>query len=72
MYVATSHSSQPFLKNVSMHVWNEYADYLLGKFVIGLLGGEDGAYVAGPDWEILLQYEHAVRKEMVKRMQLGT
>ena len=54
-----------------MHSWSEFADFLLGKFVIGLLGGEDGAPIAAADWDILLSYEHEIRKYMVSRMQRG-
>ena len=38
-FVASAHSSRPYLAGLGMHVWTEYANYLLGKFVLGLLGG---------------------------------
>jgi hypothetical protein len=57
---------------MEVHVWTEYANYLLGKFVLGILGGEDGAPVGSADWEVILTYEQEIRREMVVRMQAGT
>ena len=38
-FVAAAHPSRPYLAGVGMQVWTEYGDYLLGRFVLGLLGG---------------------------------
>jgi hypothetical protein len=71
-FVASSHSSRSYLREMEVHVWTEYANYLLGKFVLGILGGEDGAPVGSADWEVILTYEQEIRREMVVRMQAGT
>ena len=70
-FASSSHSSRPYLRDMEVHVWTEYANHLLGKFVLGLLGGEDGAAVGYSDWEVILNYEQEIRREMVSRMRLG-
>ena len=54
-----------------MQIWTEYADYLLGRFVLGVLGGVDGAAVGDSDWQVVLDYEHEIRREMTVRMLAG-
>jgi hypothetical protein len=71
-FVASSHSSRAYLKDMDIHIWTEYVNYLLGKFVAGILGGEDGSPMAYADWEIILNYEQEVRREMISKMQRGT
>ena len=71
-FVAASHSSRAYLREMDVHVWTEYANHLLGRFVLGIMGGEDGAPVHAADWEVVLNYEQEVRREMVVRMQAGT
>ena len=70
-FVAAAHSSRAYLRDMDVHVWTEYANYLLGRFVLGILGGDDGAQVHTADWEIVLGYEQEVRREMIVRMQAG-
>ena len=55
-----------------MQVWTEFGDYLLGRYVLGVLGGVDGAALGDADWHIVLDYEHEVRRDMVRRMLTGT
>ena len=55
-----------------MQIWTEYGDYLLGRYVLGVLGGVDGAALGDSDWQVVLDYEHEVRREMVKGMLAGT
>ena len=68
VFVAGAHGSRPYLKDADMHVWTEYANQLLGKFVLGLLVDDVGGSVAPGDWTIILDYEHEVRRDMVERM----
>ena len=72
VFVAAAHPSRPYLQGVGMQVWTEFGDYLLGRYVLGVLGGVDGAALGDADWHIVLDYEHEVRREMVKRMLAGT
>ena len=71
-FVASCHTSRAYLGEASMHVWTEYANYLLGKFVLGILGGEDGEAVGKLEWSIILEYEHEIRRLMVTKMLEGT
>ena len=68
VFVAGAHGSRAYLKDADMHVWTEYANQLLGKFVMGLLVDDVGGPVAPGDWTIILDYEHEVRRDMVERM----
>ena len=68
VFVAGAHGSRAYLKDADMHVWTEYANQLLGKFVMGLLVDDVGGPVAQGDWAIILDYEHEVRRDMVERM----
>ena len=43
----------------------------MGKYVLGLLGSEDGAPASPEDWEIVLGFEQEIRREMVVKMQTG-
>ena len=63
-----THGSQSYLKNYDMHVWAEFPDYLLGELVLGMVQDDLGAEVNYRDWEILLNFEHQVRREMTKKM----
>ena len=72
MFVASTHSSRQYLRDVGMHVWTEYANHLLGSLVLGLLGGDDGTWVGRSEWEVILTYEQEVRREMINRMASGT
>ena len=42
-FVAAAHPSRPYLAGVGMQIWTEYWDYMLGRYVLGVLGGIDGA-----------------------------
>ena len=69
--VASAHGRRAYLGNYDIHVWTEYANHLLGKFVLGILVGEEGGAVAQADWEIILAFEHEIRRDMVERMLKG-
>ena len=71
-FVAAAHPSRPYLQGVGMQIWTEYGDYLLGRYVLGMLGGVDGAALGDSDWQVVLDYEHEVRREMVQGMLAGT
>jgi hypothetical protein len=71
-FVASNNTSRGYLKGLEMHLWTEYANHLLGKFVLGMLGGEDGAATSPGDWTIILNYDQEVRRDMISRMQKGT
>jgi hypothetical protein len=50
----------------------EYVEYLLGDFVWKLASrGASGSVVSTPSWALLLSYEHAIRKAMVKMVSQG-
>ena len=55
-----------------MQIWTEFGDYLLGRYVLGVLGGVDGAAPGDAEWHIVLDYEHEIRRDMVRRMLTGT
>jgi len=70
-FAASAHTSREYLKDNNVHIWTEYANHLLGKFVLGILGGEDGAAVSFAEWDIVLKYEQEIRREMVTLMLKG-
>ena len=70
-FVASAHGGRPYLKDFDLHVFTEYADHLLGEFVLGLLTGGEGVAASAADWEVLLTFEHEVRRDMIHRMMNG-
>ena len=70
-FVASQHTTRPYLKNVEMRIWTEYCDYLMGAYVMGLMTDSDGGAVSGENWAIILEYDQEIRRAMVKKMQDG-
>ena len=63
-YVAMKHGGQPWLQGVTMQVFTDHADYVLGKKVAGLSAkdAEDNV-ISRPSWALVLQYELQIRKK---------
>ena len=54
-----------WLLTATHEAWREHVEYVLGEKVYGLrVPGLDGQ--TGPEWSIVLSYEHALRKEAVR------
>ena len=54
-----------------MH-WAKYADYLLGEHVMGLEAKDErGEVVSKPTFELILSYEHQIRRNMTKLINNG-
>jgi hypothetical protein len=61
-----------YLRHLNPQVFVEYVEYLLGDFVWKLASrGASGSVVSTPSWALLLSYEHAIRKAMVKMVSQG-
>ena len=61
-----------YLRGLNPQVFVEYVEYLLGDFVWKLASrGANGAVMSTPSWALLLSYEHAIRKAMVKLVAQG-
>ena len=60
------------LKGLTPQDFTEYLEYLLGDHVAGLAcHGADGGFISGPSWPLILSYEHAIRKRMVRYVDKG-
>ena len=55
-FVALVHTTRDYLKDATPEMFVQYADYLLGPHVMGLICEEPGQYPVGKSWEILLSY----------------
>ena len=52
--------------------WSKLADYLLGEHIMGLESKDArGEVVAKPSFELVLSYEHQIRRNMVRLMNQG-
>jgi hypothetical protein len=72
MFAAVRHTNRAWLEGITPQLFNDYLDYLLGDYVWGLVA-KDGAgrTLAAPGWHQLLDYEHAIRKEMCRKVAAG-
>ena len=69
---ATLHPHQTYLRDVSPALFEKYVNYLLGKFVLGLVSmGPPGVPVSHPSWQAVLHYDHEVRKECMRNLLSG-
>ena len=72
IYAGYQQVHKGYLKGLNPQVFVEYVEYLLGDFVWKLASrGVGGAIVSTPSWALLLSYEHAIRKAMVKLVTTG-
>lgn len=54
-----------WLRSSTHDAWRAHVEYILGEKVYGLrIPGLE--HKAGPDWNVVLAYEHAVRKEAIR------
>lgn len=59
--------STAWLATATHTAWREHTEYVLGEKVYGLrIAGIDGH--AGPEWSVVLAYDHAIRKEAVRQI----
>ncbi len=72
IYAGYQQVHKGYLKGLNPQVFVEYVEYLLGDFVWKLASrGANGAVMSTPSWALLLSYEHAIRKAMVKLVSQG-
>ena len=45
IFVASAHPTRPYLVGLTMQIWTEYCDILLGPFFLGMLCEVEGAQV---------------------------
>jgi hypothetical protein len=72
IYAGYQQVHKHYLKGLNPQVFVEYVEYLLGDFVWKLASrGAGGNIISTPSWALLLSYELAVRKAMVKLVTQG-
>jgi len=65
MFAAVQQKHKTYLKGLSPQVFVDYVDYLLGDHVLGLAAkGSGQVSFGGPSWQLVISYEHAIRKKM--------
>jgi hypothetical protein len=72
MFLGSHQSNRGYLKGLTPQLFQEYASYLLGEFVMGLISQDSrGATVSAPSWDLLISYEHAIRVRAVLHVRKG-
>jgi hypothetical protein len=72
IFLGNHQSNRGYLKGMTPQLFQEYASYLLGEYVLGMLAIDGGnAAVSSPSWSILIAYEHAVRVRAVLHVRKG-
>jgi hypothetical protein len=62
IFVATQHTNRAHLRGVTPQLFQEYLQYLLGEYVLGMLTKDGlGRTIHNPAWHLLIGYEHAIR-----------
>jgi hypothetical protein len=58
-----------YLKGIDPSLFSDYLEYMLGEYV-GDLDSKDqwGTVISKPPWYLILAYDHAIRKETLKRV----
>ena len=66
--VAARCRNKPFLQNLEMRHWARFADYVLGEkcYTLKVPQGASGKAAVNPPWQIVLQYEHEMRKWAIR------
>ena len=65
--VALRHTNRQELQGDYVKVFEDYKNYILGEYVRGLVAKDsEGGTVASPPWNLVLSYEHAVRKQAAR------
>ena len=66
-YVRLKNPQHPLFKDYTLHMWSDYADWLLGEDVFeNTVKDPQGAVQYRPSWHILLDYEFHVREHMLR------
>ena len=72
IFVGMQQTTADYLKDVTPQTWQDYLDYLLGEYVMGLSARDaQGSIVAAPSWNLVLSYEQAIRTQAFKLMLQG-
>ena len=58
LFLKTKHTNRHWLADIEPATFQRYADYLVGKHVMGLRGAH-----GGPLWSMILTYEYELRKQ---------
>jgi len=71
LFLKTKHSNRPWLADFNKDVFKDMADHILGETSWGLRSHNSGIEV-GPSWNMVLKYEHELRKKAAERVGEGT
>lgn len=72
LFAAFANPHREYLKGLSPQVFQDYLSYLLGEYVYGLKSAAvAGASPVYPSWELILTYEHELRKKALKLIRTG-
>lgn len=65
--VSLKHTNRAELQGEWVKTFDQYKDYILGEFVYGLRAKDsDGNVISSPPWNLILAYDHAVRKRAAR------
>lgn len=71
-FCAFRHTNRPWLAGLTPQLWLDYAEYLLGEHVHGLVAKDShGRTLMTPAWTHVLAYDLAIRKECCRRVVAG-
>ena len=60
-------SNRPELQGINPGLFEKYKTYILGDYVLGLQSKDTmGEVISRPPWHLVISYEHAIRKKMMK------
>jgi hypothetical protein len=62
--------NRQWLQDATPDIWVDHLDYMLGKRVYGFSIKKEGEAVHSPSWQLVLSYEHQIRKEALRLVML--
>jgi hypothetical protein len=72
MFTSSHQTSRGSLAGITPQLFQQYLQYLLGEFVLGMINkGPAGNIIHSPAWHLLISYEYAVRAKAIQLMRRG-
>jgi hypothetical protein len=72
MFTSSHQTSRSSLAGITPQLFQQYLQYLLGEFVLGMINkGPAGNIIHSPAWHLLISYEYAVRAKAIQLMRHG-
>ena len=71
-YIRLRNPTKPFLLHLCENVWDKHVEWLLGRTVLGQeVSDPVSGTIIRPSWDVVLDYEHQVRKRAYKLVNDG-